>query len=86
MRGGRLSAVIVPRAFFRYSIEKPATMKRASSGSAYATAMLPHSSARFASAIACTLARCWRTARRSRIVTFAYPSRSSTTWAPIVPV
>ena len=50
--GHSLVAVIFPRAFFRYSIERPATMKRASSGSEYISATFPVSSARLTNATA----------------------------------
>ncbi len=84
--GQSLVPVIGPRAFFTYSSRIPATMNRASSGSEYANAAFPVSSHRFASATAWTERRWFRTEGRSFITTSAWPVRSATTFAPIVPV
>ena len=69
----RLTAVMVPRAFFRYSIEMLVTMPRIPSGSADIIASPLAISATFISAIACTEPRCCRLDRRSGISTRTYP-------------
>src|SRR6185312_7789749 len=61
-------------------------MPRAPSGSPTIIASPDVTSARVMSATACTERRWFRTARRSRITTRAYPGRSSSTRGWIVPV